>query len=97
MKNSLEEFKCDANEAIMFKLGKFLRPNKKYLCFRLTRPYLILLVKPRIFFRFSGKKINIKMPFKMHKILFFPIKIMCAYPFKKLTETPLFLFGHSFL
>ena len=29
MKNSLEEFKCDANEAIMFKLGKFLKPNKK--------------------------------------------------------------------
>ena len=42
MKNSLEEFKCDANEAIMFKLGKFLKPNKKIPVFRVTRPYLNL-------------------------------------------------------
>ena len=32
-----------------------IRPNKNYLCFRVTRPFLNVLVKPRIFFRFSGK------------------------------------------
>ena len=64
-----------------------IRPNKKIPVFRVTQPYLNLLVKPKSFFRFSGKNIilrilNGKMPFKMH--FFFPetkdnIK-MCAYP-----------------
>ena len=49
-----------------------------------TQPYLNLLVKPRIFFRFSGKKNIIscilkgKMPFKSIKLYFFqnlPFKI----------------------
>ena len=31
--------------------------NKRYLRLGVTRAYLNLLVKPRIFFRFSGKKI----------------------------------------
>ena len=48
---------------------------KKIPVFRVT--YLNLLVKPRIFFRFS--KINLcilkgEMPFKMHKINFFSRK-----------------------
>ena len=55
MKNSLEEFKCDANEAIMFKLGKFLWPNKNITMFRVTQTYLNLLVKPRIFSGFLEK------------------------------------------
>ena len=33
-----------------------LRPNKKYV-FRVTQPYINLLLKHRIFFRFSGKNI----------------------------------------
>ena len=42
--------------------------------FRVTRPYLNLLVKPGIFFRFSGKYIILcilkgEMPFKIHKIM----------------------------
>ena len=57
---------------------KFLpRPNKKIPVFRITGPYLNVLVKPR-FFRvfFWGKKIILcilkgKMPFKMHKIIIF--------------------------
>ena len=54
-----------------------LRPNKKIPVFRVTQPYLNLLVKPRIIFRFSGEKNIIlcilkgEMPFKMHKIIFF--------------------------
>ena len=55
-----------------------IRTNKNTPVFRVARPYLNLLVKPRIFFRFSGKKIILcilkgKMLFKMHKIIFFPI------------------------
>ena len=44
--------------------------------FRVTQAYLNLLVKPRIVFRFSGKKNRIlrilkeEMPFKMHKKFF---------------------------
>ena len=33
-----------------------VRPNTKKPVFRVTRPYLNLLVKPRSFFRFSEKK-----------------------------------------
>ena len=39
-------------------LNSLPRPNKKISVFRVTRPYLNLLVKPRIFFRFSGKIYN---------------------------------------
>ena len=42
----------------------FIRPNKKILVFRVTRPYLNLL-KPRIFFRFCGKIYNF-MLFERH-------------------------------
>ena len=47
------------------------------------RPYLNLLVKPRIVFRFSGKNIILcilkgEMPFKIHKIIFFSRKKKCA-------------------
>ena len=47
--------------------------------FRVTRPYLNLLLKPGIFFRFSGKNkilciLKGGMPFKMHEIIFFPEK-----------------------
>ena len=67
-----------------------LGPNKKIPVFRVTGPYLNLLVKPRIVFRFSGKTIILcilkgEMPFKMHKIKKNPEKKiikknMCAYP-----------------
>ena len=48
--------------------------------FRVTQPYINLLVEPRIFFMFSGKSkilyiLKGKMPFKMDKIAFFPEKI----------------------
>ena len=44
--------------------------------FRVTRPYLNSLVKPRIFSGFLEKYIILcilkgKMPFKMHKIIYF--------------------------
>ena len=35
-----------------------VRPNKKIPVFRVTRPYLNLLVKPRIFIGFLGKTYN---------------------------------------
>ena len=59
-----------------------LMPNKKIPLFRVTQPYLNLLVKFRIFFRFSGKNMILcilkdGMPFKMHKIIFFPDKNVC--------------------
>ena len=52
---------------------------KKIPVFRVTRPYLNLLVKPRNFFRYSGKNIILcilkgEMPFKIHKIIFFSRK-----------------------
>ena len=57
-----------------------VRPNQIIPVFRVTQPYLNLLVK----FRFSGKKIILctlrgEMPFKMHKIVFFSRK-KNAYP-----------------
>ena len=40
-------------------LTDVIRPNKKKIpVFRVTQPYLNLLLKPRKFFRFSGKKYN---------------------------------------
>ena len=67
------------------------RPNQKNMyMFRVTRPYLNLLVKPIIFFRFSGKNIilcilNGEIPFKIYKIISFARKKivkknMQAYP-----------------
>ena len=61
-----------------------LRPNKKIPVFRVTPPYLNSLVKPRIFFRFSGKNrilgiLKGKMPFKMHKIIFFLLTIRSVF------------------
>ena len=64
-----------------------LRPNKKIPVFRVTVPYLNLLVKPKK----SGflEKVILcilkgEIPFKMHKIIFSRKKIikkyMCAYP-----------------
>ena len=58
-----------------------VRPNKKFPVFRVTRPYLNLLVIHSFFFRFSGKNIILcilkgEMPFKRHKIVFFSI-ILC--------------------
>ena len=54
------------------------------------RHYLNLLVKPRIFFMFSGKNVNFgilkgKMPFKMHKIIYFlkPFKMHKIIFFRK--------------
>ena len=53
-----------------------IRSNEKIPVFRVTRPYLNLLVKHRIFPGFLKKKNIIlcilkgKMPFKMHKIIF---------------------------
>ena len=49
---------------------------KKISVFRVTRPYLNLLVKPRLFSDFLKKKKIIcilkgEMPFKMYKIIFF--------------------------
>ena len=56
-----------------------MRPNKKIHVFRVTGPYLNLLVKPRGVFlsSFLEKYIILRiligdMPFKMHKIIFFP-------------------------
>ena len=62
-------------------LYPLLRSNKKYV-FRVTRPYLNLLLKPRIFSGFLEKKFFLIfcilkgiLPFKMHKIIFlFPKK-----------------------
>ena len=52
-----------------------IRSNKKIPVFRVTRPYLNLLVKPRILLRFSGKNrilciLKGKMPFNMHNFFF---------------------------
>ena len=73
-----------------------LRQKKKYLC-----SYLNFLVKPRFFFRFSGKNIFLcilkgYMPFKMHKIIFFSRKKICVPTlpkiFRSVTETYLFFY-----
>ena len=49
------------------------------------------MVEPRIFYRFSGKDINLcilkgKMPFKMHKIIFFPEKKIVCLPKLKFSD-----------
>ena len=64
---------------------KYILGQIKIPVFRVTRPYLNLLVKNRIYYRFSGKIIILcvlkgKMPFKMHKnIYFFPEKKVKKY------------------
>ena len=72
-----------------------------------TRPYLNLLVKPITFFQVFWKNIILcllkgKMPFKMHKIMFFPEKkitkkIICVPTlpkiFRPVTLNTHFLFG----
>ena len=45
------------------------KAKKKIPIFRLTRPYLNVLVKPRFFSGFLEKG---EMPLKMHKLYFFP-------------------------
>ena len=69
---------CTLKGTISFEseISTCFRPNKEIPVFRETRPYLNLLVKPRIFFRFSGKNIILcilkgEMPLKMHKIMSF--------------------------
>ena len=62
--------------------------KQKILVIRVTWPYLNLLVKPRIFFRFSGKKIILcilkgDMPLKMHKKT--PEKNVCL-PYLKFSD-----------
>ena len=57
----------------------WLMPNKRIPVFRVTRPYLNLPMKPWIFPGFLEKNIILcilkgKMPFKMHKIIFFSRK-----------------------
>ena len=64
---------------------------KKIPVFRVIRPYPNLLVQPRFFSTFLEKNIILcilkgEMPFKMHRIIFFPEtknnlkKYVCAYP-----------------
>ena len=70
----------------------YLGQIKKIPAFRVTRPYLNLLVKPRIFFRFSGKNMILSIlkgisPFKLHKLIFWKkMLILCILkgemPFK---------------
>ena len=75
--------------------------------FRVTQSYLNLLVKQRIFFRFSGENIILwilkgEMPFKMHKIRSFSrkkiIEKICVPILPKIfrlvtPNTFIFLFG----
>ena len=62
-----------------------MRPNKKKIpVFRVTGPYLNLLVKPRIFFRFSGK--NIILCILKGKIAFSKIIKLYFFSRKKLLK-----------
>ena len=52
-----------------------LRSNKKIPVFRVARPYLNILMKPRMYFQVFWKNIILCIlkgisPFKMHKIIF---------------------------
>ena len=88
-------------------ISKKLDQIKKMCVFRVTQPYLNLLLKPRIF-RYLEKYIIILCilkgisPFKMHKILFFSrkkrIKKICVPTLPKIFSpvtliTLIFLFG----
>ena len=73
-----------------------LRPNKIYYMLRITRPYLNLLVKPRIFFRTSGKYIIVcilkgEMPFKIHQIINSLKKYVCLPYLKTGNKTVYYL------
>ena len=73
---------CFVHNAILTVLSNNVM--QKIPVFRLTRPYLNVLVKPRIFSGFLEKYIILcilkgKMPFKMHKISFFPEKKIEKY------------------
>ena len=72
-------FKAIREKKIALKISEFtefeIGPNKRIPVFRVTQPYLNSLMKPRIFFRFSGKKYNF-----MH--LKGEIKLYC-FPEKK--------------
>ena len=65
---------------IPFLTDQMPRANKIIPVFKVTRPYLNLLVKHRIFFRFSGKKVSFYAfwkaiwPFKMHKMILYSRK-----------------------
>ena len=75
------------------------RPNKKIPVFRVTLPYLNLLVKPRIFFKFSRKIYNfmhclskcIKLYFFQKKIII--RKIYVCVPYLVTRNTLISLFG----
>ena len=51
-------FDFNGRKRVNSKCNVVVRPNKEIPVFRVTRPYLNLLVKPRIFFRYPGKKHN---------------------------------------
>ena len=75
-------------------------PSRASPVLRVTRPYLNLLVKPRIFSSFLKKCIILcilkgEMPFKMHKKKKFPEKNVCllAKHFRPITRNTYFLFG----
>ena len=100
--------KCQFGESrslFGYKLFANVIGPKKTPVFRVTQPYLNLLVKPRNFFRFSGKNIIVcilkgNMPFKMHKMIYFSRKkiYMPTLPkiFRHITRnTLIFLFGFS--
>ena len=80
---------------------------KKILVFRVTLPYLNLLVTPRILFLISCiLKGEMPLPFKMHEIIFFPEKNMKkSVPTLKFSDpvtwktqlTLIFLFGLSWI
>ena len=89
------------NDPAFKELKEHIRPNKKKIpVFRVTRTYLKILVKPRIFLGFLEEIMICEMPFKMHKInFFFQKKLSKKYvclPYLKfsdpLPETFLFFF-----
>ena len=80
--------------------------KKKRPVFRVTRPYLNLLVKPRNFFQVFWKIYDFmllkgKMPFKMHKIIYFfqkkelKIKYVCLHYPKCSDLLPFFIWPYS--
>ena len=53
---SLKNERRRGEKTITEVINSTTRPNRKILVFRVTQPYLNLLVKPRIFFRLLRKK-----------------------------------------
>ena len=74
----------DEGELSEYLLNYFLGQIQKIPMFRVTRLYLKLLVKPRLFFTDFLEKNRIlyilkgEMPFIRHKIIFFPEKNISA-------------------